>query len=67
LSNTSNFREAIRKAQGEAIVGPNVIKNALPFVGGGLIITALGAFGGLGVLANNPWHFHANLLGCLDR
>jgi FtsH-binding integral membrane protein len=57
LSNTSNFREAIRKAQGEAIVGPNVIKNALPFVGGGLIITALGAFGGLGVLANNPGIF----------
>jgi FtsH-binding integral membrane protein len=57
LSNTSNFREAIRKAQGEALVGPNVIGKALPFVGGGLIITAVGAFGGLGVLANNPGLF----------
>jgi uncharacterized protein len=54
LSNTSNFREAIQKAKGQALVGPNVIKNALPFVGGGLIITALGSFGGLGVMTNNP-------------
>ncbi|MBD2259864.1 Bax inhibitor-1 family protein [Pseudanabaena sp. FACHB-2040] len=54
MSNTSNFREAIRKAQGQALIGPNVIKNALPYVGGGLVLTAAGAFGGLNVLANNP-------------
>lgn len=54
MSNTSNFREAIRKAQGQALVGPNVIKQALPFVGGGLVITALGAYGGLGILSSHP-------------
>ncbi len=54
MSNTSNFREAIKKAQGQALVGPNVIQKALPFVGGGLILTALGAFGGLGVMASSP-------------
>jgi uncharacterized protein len=57
MSNTSNFREAIRKAQGQSLVGPNVIKNALPYVGGGLVLTAAGAFGGLNVLANNPGLF----------
>ncbi|NJL45670.1 MAG: hypothetical protein HC922_07955 [Leptolyngbyaceae cyanobacterium SM2_3_12] len=57
MSNTSNFRKAISEARGQALVGPNVIKNALPFVGGGLIITALGAFGGLGVMTNNPGLF----------
>jgi uncharacterized protein len=54
MSNTSNFREAIRKAHDQALVGPNVIKNALPYVGGGLVLTAVGAFGGLNVLAANP-------------
>ncbi|MGF1570769.1 MAG: Bax inhibitor-1 family protein [Nodosilinea sp.] len=57
MSNTSNFRKAISEAKGQALIGPNVVKNALPFVGGGLIITALGAFGGLGVMANNPGIF----------
>ncbi|MFM7470665.1 MAG: Bax inhibitor-1 family protein [Nodosilinea sp.] len=57
MSNTSNFREAIRKAQGQALVGPNVINKALPFVGSGLVITALGALGGLGVMTNNPTIF----------
>ncbi|MGB8698248.1 MAG: Bax inhibitor-1 family protein [Thermosynechococcaceae cyanobacterium] len=54
MSNTSNFREAIRQAQSHALVGPNVIQNALPFVGGGLVLTAVGAWGGLGVLQQNP-------------
>jgi uncharacterized protein len=54
MSNTSNFREAIRRSQGQAIVGPNVISNALPFLGGGLVLTALGTYGGLGVLQSNP-------------
>ncbi|HEY9761287.1 MAG TPA: Bax inhibitor-1 family protein [Trichocoleus sp.] len=57
MSNTSNFREAIRKAQGQALVGPNVIQKALPYVGGGLVLTAVGAFGGLNVLASNPGIF----------
>ncbi|MGF1600816.1 MAG: Bax inhibitor-1 family protein [Thermosynechococcaceae cyanobacterium] len=54
MSNTSNFRQAIREAQQGALVGPNVIKNALPFVGGGLVLTAVGSWGGLGVLQTRP-------------
>ncbi len=54
MSNTSNFRKAISDAKGQALVGPNVIANALPFVGGGLILTAAGTFGGLNVLGANP-------------
>ncbi|HEY9675649.1 MAG TPA: Bax inhibitor-1 family protein [Waterburya sp.] len=57
MSNTSNFRQAIRDAKGQALVGPNVIANALPFVGAGLVLTALGAYGGLGVLRSNPGLF----------
>ena len=54
MSNTSNFRKAISDAKGQSLVGPNVIANALPFVGGGLILTAAGTFGGLNVLGTNP-------------
>lgn len=54
MSNTSNFRKAISDAKGQELVGPNVIANALPFVGGGLILTAAGTFGGLNVLGANP-------------
>ncbi len=54
MSNTSNFREAIREAKQNALVGPNVIQNALPFVGGGLVLTAVGTWGGLGVIQTNP-------------
>ncbi len=57
MSNTSNFRQAIREAQGQALVGPNVIPNALPYLGGGLILTAVGAYGGLGVINSNPQIF----------
>lgn len=57
MSNTSNFREAISQARGQALVGPNVIANALPYLGGGLILTALGVYGGLGVLESNPQLF----------
>lgn len=57
MSNTSNFRQAIRNVQGQALVGPNVIANALPYVGGGLVLTALGTYGGLNVLATNPGLF----------
>ncbi|NJL21260.1 MAG: hypothetical protein HC895_11245 [Leptolyngbyaceae cyanobacterium SM1_3_5] len=54
MANTSNFRSAIRDAKTQALVGPNVITNALPFLGGGLVLTAVGTFGGLNVLASNP-------------
>lgn len=54
MSNTSNFRDAIREAKQNALVGPNVIQNALPFVGGGLVLTAVGTWGGLGVIQTNP-------------
>jgi uncharacterized protein len=57
MSNTSNFRQAIREAQGHALVGPNVISNALPWLGGGLLLTALGTYGGLNVMATNPGLF----------
>lgn len=57
MSNTSNFRQAMRDAKGHALVGPNVIANALPFVGAGLVLTALGAYGGLNVLQSNPQLF----------
>ena len=54
MSNTSNFRQAIREAKDQAFVGPNVIKNALPYVGGGLILTAVGTYAGLNVLQTRP-------------
>jgi hypothetical protein len=54
VANTSNFRQAIRESKNQAIIGPNVIANALPFVGGGLLLTALGVYGGMGVLSNYP-------------
>ncbi len=54
MSNTSNFRKAISDAKSSALIGPNVIANALPYVGGGLILTALGTFGGLNVLRTRP-------------
>jgi FtsH-binding integral membrane protein len=57
VSNTSNFREAINEARTQALVGPNVIANALPWLGGGLIMTAVGTYGGLQVLATNPGLF----------
>ena len=57
MANTSNFRQAVREAKGQSLVGPNVVANALPFVGGGLILTAVGTFGGLGVLNSNPGLF----------
>lgn len=57
MSNTSNFRNAIREASSQAIIGPNVIANALPFVGGGLVLTALGTYLGLRVFEANPGLF----------
>lgn len=57
MSHTSNFREAIDRARRQSLVGPEVITKALPFVGGGLILTALGTYGGLNVLQTNPGMF----------
>ena len=57
MSNTSNFRKAIKEAKGQSLVGPNVISNALPYLGGGLILTAIGTYGGLGVINSNPQIF----------
>lgn len=57
MSNTSNFREAVNQARNKALIGPNVIANALPYVGGGLVLTAVGTYGGLYVRANNPGLF----------
>lgn len=57
MANTSNFRQAIAQAQRQALVGPNVIANALPFVGGGLVLTAVGSFGGLNIISTNPGIF----------
>jgi FtsH-binding integral membrane protein len=52
MSNTSNFRQALQEVQGQALVGPNVIAKALPYVGGGLILTAVGVYGGLGMIGS---------------
>jgi len=65
MSNTSNFREAIRESKGQALVGPNVIANALPYLGGGLILTALGTYGGLIVLQSNPSIFMPTFIGAI--
>jgi uncharacterized protein len=63
MSNTSNFRNAIREAKNQALIGPNVIANALPYVGGGLVLTAVAAYGGLGVIRTNPGLFMPTLIG----
>ena len=57
MSNTSNFREAVNQAKNQALIGPNVIEFALPYVGAGLVLTAVGTYGGLYVRANNPGLF----------
>lgn len=65
MSNTSNFRGAIRQAKGLPIVGPNVIAKALPFLGAGLVLTAVGAYGGLGVINSNPGLFMPTFIGAM--
>ncbi|TVP58494.1 MAG: hypothetical protein EA343_21330 [Nodularia sp. (in: Bacteria)] len=65
MSNTSNFRDAIREAKTQTLIGPNVIANALPFVGGGLVLTALGTYGGLGVIRTNPGIFFPTFIGAM--
>ena len=65
MTTTSNFREAISKARGHSLVGPNVINKALPFLGGGLVLTAVGVYGGLGMLASNPGLFMPTFIGAM--
>ncbi|GAB4551605.1 MAG: Bax inhibitor-1 family protein [Pleurocapsa sp.] len=65
MSNTSNFRKALSDVQGKSILGPNVIPNALPYLGGGLILTALGTYGGLGVIASRPELFMPTFIGAM--
>jgi FtsH-binding integral membrane protein len=47
---SSNFQQAIQEAQYGGLVGPNVVKRALPFVGGGMVLTAVGVMGGLSMI-----------------
>ena len=49
---SSNFQEAIREAQSSALVGPNVVNKALPYVGGGMVLTSVGVLGGMSLLAS---------------
>ena len=65
MSSTSNFREAIRQAKTSALVGSNVIANALPYLGGGLVLTALGTYGGLSVIRANPGLFFPTFIGAV--
>lgn len=57
MANSSNFVDSIRKAGSQQLVGPNVISNALPYLGGALILTAVGTYGGLGIIQSNPGIF----------
>ena len=54
MSNSSNFRQAMAEVRGKALVGPEVIANALPYLGGGLVLTAVGTYGGLGIINTRP-------------
>ena len=54
---SSNFQQAIREAQSSALVGPNVVNKALPYVGGGMVLTAGGVIGGLSLQVANPGLF----------
>ncbi|CAK6699827.1 Bax inhibitor-1 family protein [Synechococcus sp. CCY9201] len=49
---SSNFQEAIREANSSALVGPNVVSKALPYVGGGMVLTAGGVLGGLSMMSS---------------
>jgi uncharacterized protein len=65
MSNSSNFRQAFQEARNHGLVGPNVIANALPYVGGGLVLTALGTYGGLGVIRAHPSLFFPTFIGAV--
>ncbi|NJL53145.1 MAG: hypothetical protein HC930_14850 [Hydrococcus sp. SU_1_0] len=65
MSNTSNFKKAMQEVQGQSVLGPNVITNALPYLGGGLVLTALGTYGGLGVIASRLDLFMPTFIGAM--
>lgn len=65
MTSTSNFRDAISQAKGRSLLGPKVIANALPYVGGGLLLTAGGVYGGLGVMATHPELMMPTFIGAL--
>ncbi|GBF80118.1 Bax inhibitor-1/YccA family protein [Aphanothece sacrum] len=62
MSNSSNFRQAIAEAKSQHLIGPNVIANALPYLGGGLVLTAVGTYGGLGVIQSFPSLFFPSFI-----
>ncbi len=49
---SSNFQQAIQEAQYSGLVGPNVVRKALPVVGGGMVLTAAGVMGGLSMIGS---------------
>lgn len=65
MSNTSNFRQAMRELKGQSLIGPNVIANAFPYLGGGLVLTAVGTYGGLGVINTYPGVFMPTFFAAL--
>ena len=65
MANSSNFRKAIQEAQNNALVGPNVISKALPYLGGGLLLTAFGTYGGLGIAERYPQLFMPSFIAAL--
>ncbi|NCO75973.1 MAG: hypothetical protein GW856_12205 [Cyanobacteria bacterium] len=65
MATTSNFRDSIKKAKGQSLVGPNVINKALPYLGGGLVLTAVGTYGGLGMIQSNPSLFMPTFIGAM--
>ena len=63
---SSNFNQAIREAQTSSIVGPNVVQKALPYVGGGMVLTSLGVLAGVSLIATNPGLFPASFNSCIN-
>jgi FtsH-binding integral membrane protein len=49
---SSNFQQAIQEAQIGSLVGPNVVRRALPYVGGGMVLTAAGVMAGLSMIGS---------------
>ncbi len=53
------------QAKQQNLVGPNVIANALPYLGGGMLLTALGTYGGLGVIKSYPGIFFPTVIAAV--
>ncbi len=53
------------QAKQQNLVGPNVIANALPYLGGGMLLTALGTYGGLGVIQSYPSIFFPTVIAAV--